>query len=208
MQNKVARIQGLPYEHSTIQNNLGNAIDSHSSVLNAAFTTSTNSTTGGVTIAASNLGAVTGTTGTYSGAVSGASVASNNGFKALLDTGTYASSSYTANAVTPFIMNFAPTAPSPTQFLTWVACRPGSVTGLGLAAYNLPAAGTITLTIYKNGSLLATATIALSATAGYAVTFPKGTYTFVAGDYLQFKFSFPSGGNITLSLNPEVELGA
>lgn len=72
----------------------------------------------------------------------------------------------------------------------WVAPRTGSVTALSAALSEAAAGADVIVGVYKNGTLLHSATVLTFADAGATTartTFTAGTHTFVAGDVIDVR---------------------
>jgi hypothetical protein len=72
----------------------------------------------------------------------------------------------------------------------WAAPRQGSILGLSFYYSVAQTAGTLTFTVYKNGTAVAGATLGpLSSGQTASATFAKDTYTFAANDLLEVRLT-------------------
>lgn len=98
------------------------------------------------------------------------------------------------------------------NFDTWQAIRAGSIVGMRTRLSGNVTAGTLTVTVAKNGSAgtLAVASTSGSNTAGGVATQAKGVDTFVAGDLLSFLHTTTAGytpdGTLKLEAYLEIDV--
>lgn len=114
----------------------------------------------------------------------GGDISANGGYRQTID-GWYqenAAASQTDVALT----RLATTTEVPTR---WIAVRAGSVTGVNVKSNAARIAGSLTIKVFKNGTVLGTLTAVLDGTntTFKATTQAKDTDTFVAGDELELR---------------------